>query len=435
MFIIKGFAPHAAFFNNAEHVVNPIGEISSLSNTFAKDKGLYANRQISDSIAVKTFECQENNVTKVMPNAVRDQILEIIKFVYDYTINQPGIQVDHAELVTALITQFGSVAKDINAGAIVSDGQFFVPEYVGWKQGTEATVTIWMADAAFQAQYPNYEITVISPIWSEGAPYPIDGFFRPGAEVEQMLRDMTMTEMAERMQMAKDLYPETYMSIPAFDYHDPQNVSRVVPSYWGILVYGAAGNNLDSIKDAIQDFILSNSNHSRDEWANILPDIFKRTEFMLVPNWGKMSVPDTQAEKGIYNSVMSDKEINALLKRIVTGYQATQINNYGTMTGWPWRSLAMCIVGNYENRDAKFRIDDVYPDWISVASTSPDFGRMSLRTRKWFEKIQEMVFLAETFKEFDVPPAGVTRIVRNNRLYLAASIENIHYLVLCKINF
>ncbi|MCK9234807.1 MAG: hypothetical protein M0R77_00670 [Gammaproteobacteria bacterium] len=432
MFVIKGFAPHAGLFDNNSHAVNEVGEIHTLSLTYAKDKGVYSNKQQAPNITIISFECQDEGVDTEMPIAVRDHILAVSKFVYDYTINNPGVQVDHVEILNELITAFSATAESFSAGAIRTDGTYYVPEFVSWTMKvTNANITIWFSDSAFRVQYPNYTITVVPPIEASGQ-YPLDIFFRPGAEVQALLEAITMTDTAAKIQAAKEGYPETYLRVDSFNYHDPNNSSRIIPSDWGILIYGIAGNNIDSIKDAIQDHILSNSNHTREEWAEILPDIFKRTEFVYVPVWNKLAVPDQQAVKGIYSSVLDYREVPTIIQANTVGYPVAHINNYSMVTGWPWRSLAVVSIGSNENRDAQYRINEVYPDWIAVSSTDTDFNRMTKRTRDWFTVMQQMIYLAEDFQDFDIPPNGILKVFRNGKLYLTTSIENINHLVLCK---
>lgn len=430
MYVLKGFAAHAGLEKNAPGQINAIGELSTQSMTYSREKGYYNNSNVAQGVLVVSFMSEDNKTEVEMTPAMRDEVLKITKFAYDITLTQPNIQLDTSTFLQALTAQFSGEITNITGGKIVTDGRYWMPEFLAWKsRQVDSQIKIWFANQSFAAQYDEYDFTFVSPIW------PLDDFFKRGDIVEGLLKSKTISQITAELQTAKNNHPETVIRVETYDYFDPLDTNRVVPSNWGILVYGLAGNNIDAIKEELAKWILDNSTHTRDEWAKILPDIFKKTEFMILPFWDKMAIPNKVNQVGIYSPILTGTAASARLRSFVNNYPAAHINaNYQTMT-YHYKTIGVAMVGGPENRDNKFKLDELFPDFITVSSTSIDFNRMSLRTQKFAEMLSYMIPAAEDFTEnSDIPP-GMMKMVRNGKLYLSQSFENVTYLVLVKSNF
>lgn len=427
MYVLKGFAAHAGLEKNAPGQTNNIGEISTQSLTYSREKGYYNNGTVAPGLLVISFVSEQDGTQVEMDDAMRDQILTITKFAYDITLNDPNTQKETSEFLTQLTTQFGAVASKFTGGKAVTDGRYWMPEYLSWESKlTESTIKLWFSNNAFARQYDEYDYTFVSPIW------PLDDFFKRGDIVEQMLKSKTISQITAELQAAKNNHPETVIRVDTYDYHDPIDKTRIVPSNWGILIYGLAGNNIDAIKDGLIDWILGNSTHTRDEWAEILPDIFKKTEFMLIPFWDKYAIPNRTDQTGIYSPIVSTVQVLSKLKEVVTNYPSAHINANAESMSYHFKQVSIASIGGPENRDGLFKLDDIFPDFLTVSTTSQDFNRMSVRTREFGWMLANMVVAAEEFTEYSDIPTGMMKTVRNGRLYLAQSFENITYLVLAK---
>src|SRR5690606_35431358 len=128
---------------------------------------------------------------------------------------------------------------------------------------------IWFIDRLFQVQYDDYILEFATPFDD------LDLFFSGGANVELLLNSITPNDIVNKIQTTKGSDPETFLRLETYDYHDPHNEDRIVPSHWGVLGYGIAANNIDIIKEALIRYILDNRPHSREEWTEILPELFK----------------------------------------------------------------------------------------------------------------------------------------------------------------
>lgn len=345
-----------------------------------------------------------------------------------------GAPVVADELLNYLITTYAAVAENFECGANVEGDAVDGPEWVSWSNKSIAalgtnTIKVWFSNDAFAAQYDDYEIIVIAPTPD------LNDFFKTPTEVRLALAAQTPSMTMDRIQAAKDGYPETVVRAETFDYIDPFNAANKIPATWNVLIYGLAGNNVDAISDALIAHALANSTHTRDEWLPLVPDLFRRTEFIMIPMWDQYAIPNRIVEAGIYSPAVNLKRAVALIKQVtgdVVSYPEAHIDEYGNIMSHPYKSLQILSIGSPDNRNSWFEITDVFPDIIAVASTSLDFNRMAVPTKEWLTFLNQMLITAENMSRYSSVPVGYTKIVRNDVLYIVKRYGNINYLVAAK---
>lgn len=431
-FVFKGFATHSALITNANNTVSKIGELSTQSRTYSKDIAAYQSTP-ANSISLFAFSSVKDNAYYVINPTLVDHIIEVVNAVYTKTLTTNG-PLFADQIANDLTMAFDNKATDFRVGSIVNDAGRFSPESITWKVlnntdiGNDNTVTVWLSDPAFQLQYDEYSITVVPPIT------PLDNFFdKTGLEIENMMKDLTPTVTMNRIQEAKGNYPESFLQTLMFEYIDPLNPAHIVPTYWSVLIYGQAGNNVDIIKDTLAAYVLANSTHTRDDWIKILPDLFKRTEFLMIPFWKNYSIPNRPGlETGIYSPIASIEKSMNFMKMMAASYGEAHIISHSAVMFNPFRSLSIGVVGNPENKGGKFKISDVFGDYLGVPTTHYDYGRMRQATQDWSLILAEMLQVAENMTASSAVPAGMTKTTRNGVLYLVKQFQNINYLVAAK---
>ncbi len=428
MFSLKGFASFAGFANNAIGQVSLIGELSSTSLTFAKDKGILTNINYKD-IVLTSFSSKEDDEPTPATQSQQDSLFDVVGWIYTQMLNSNTTQ-DKLVFLTAISDYFAGNISNVEFGVIINYGDNYIPEWVSWNYGEGGDFfRIWFSDASFQAQYDEYEIIVIPALEN------LDNFFLQATEVDARLGAMTTSKIVDRMQAAKENYPETVMKVETFDYIAPGNPNYKVPSRWGVLIYGNAGNNIDSIKDALTKYILDHSGHLRADWIDILPDLFKRTEFVFMPVWDNYAIPNRTLEAGIYSPLINPAYALDKFELIVTFYLLAHIKNVMDFLTYPYKSLGMVVVGGPENREGKFHLTDFYPDFIAINTASIDFNRMSPETQEFANDLATMIYLAENTDKYTILPFGYTKLVRDNIIYVVKTINNVQFLVVTKHSF
>jgi hypothetical protein len=441
MYVLKGFVTNSAFTNNAipnitgetPGSVSTIGEISTLSLTYAQQKGYYFPSTGPTDLSLITFTSALNGVPQLLTSDISDHVLTVAQTLFSYMHTTGQIMSD--TLLLYLLGQFSATANNFQCGTIISDGANWAPEWLSWTNTslTELSagneIKVWFVDVSFRNEYDGSQIVVVPPTLV------LDNFFNPSSMVATMLSAITPVMVMSAIQTAKNGCPETVVTCETFNYIDPLNSANVIPTNWYMLIYGSAGNNVDSMADALIAYILANSTHTEADWIKVLPDLFNRTEFVLVPLWDNYSIPNRTLQAGIYSPIASMTNSLALLTQVEPSYPSAHIDEYATLMSFPYKSMQIASIGSPNNKDAWYQINNVMPDVINVSSTSTDFSRMSATTQAWATMIANMLVIAETMTTDTTIPRTMTALTRNGILYLVQNYNNIDYLVAVKSNF
>ena len=440
MYLLKGFINNSKLASAAPAgTLAVIGALSEQSSTYAITKSMCFEESSPDLFFV-SFTSQDDTGTVQAPPGIAMQVLRFAAWVYAQTqaIPNPG-EISVQTLLDGLLNQFQTEAQNFTCASMVTDGTYWVPQWLQWENisdpvygslttGSGCLIRIWFTDAAFAAQYDDYTILVVPPIQK------LDDFFTTSSNVAALVAAQSYTDTIALVNAARGNNPETMIEAQTFSYIDPNNPDNTIPTNWTILLYGLAGNNIDSIANAIISFILDNSTHTQSEWETILPDIFRRTEFTLVPMWDQFAIPDRSQQRGINSPVANLSRANAMISQVAS-YGANHINSNACVQTVPYKCIALVSCGSSNNRNGAFQIVDVFPDILSVPSQSVDFNRMAVATQDFLLLLVSMLKNAETLTQFGSVPAGMTKLVRNSILYLVASYDNISYLMATQSNF
>lgn len=448
---LKGFMSYGSTPDNTRYTVAPLGELSARSATYAKDRELFTaltTGTSNTSATLSVFSSKKTDGAIVHPETqYKDTILDIGAWAYTQAVD--GIFTADPEVFRQqLLAEFSATIYAPTVGPMVQQGTMFLPEYVifyinpdsygvTWPAGvdylTKSRIKIWFADAAFQDQYDEFEIVNIPPTT------PLDDFFKLYDVIKPQVEARTIPQLMESIRTAIGDNPETLVKSIDFLYHDPLDTTQMFNTSWSFVIYGAAGDNVDAIKEQLITWILANSTHTREEWAVIFPDIFTSTEFIITPLWNQFAVPNRTLEEGVYSptALIGEASEIAQATAVGTNYTDEHVRNVMSVVGCPYKSIAFLAVGGPENRDNIKRFNAQWPDYMAVPTSSLDFNRMSPDTQAWIMLLYQLLQTAETMTEFSDLPMGLTRLKRvnaagQNVLYVTASFKNVQYLVVAK---
>lgn len=429
MYNLKGFITIATLVDNAVGVVAPLGELSTRSRTFSREIGRYTHPTAADVI-MTTFKSERSGTGLVPVDEVYiEHILRVAQWVYTRSVSG-SLNSDRNDFLTLLSAEFSDVG-DVICGNMVSDGSIWMPDYLLWKSldaPEENLIKIWFSDNAFQAQYDEYEIVVIPPVEN------VDNLFQDRASVEPLLASRTMSDWMLEVTKATDADPYTALRTVRYGWVDPYSDSdeEVLETTWMVAIYGDAGDTPDNISRAIIEYILERSNYGREEWVEVLPELFSSTEFIITPLWNQYSVPNQTLVKGIYSPVARIRDLNAIARQTCVGYPDAHIASVLEHTVFVYKSLGLLLVGGPSNRNGSYVFSEQFTDYMTVPTTSHDFNRMSPKTQNWVMLIYEMLKIAEEMTEYSEIPPGFYRMKREDVMYLTATFDDIHYLVVAK---
>lgn len=432
MYITKSFCNIDTLVSNVPGVNSTLGEITNYILTFSREIGKYA-KAAYPNLTLYTLYSKSGSgaqaVNQAMTTDQAEKCLAMSNFIATTIAGSSGqifqdVLEDQLQTFGATIGLVGVVV-----GAVTQHGAKWGPDFIRFQLGSDTSQehTIWFSSIAVKAQYTEFEIVVVPPFT------PLNNFFLPPSSVNNLLAAITQEQTFDRINVAANGNPPTNIVSRSFNYYNPQNSSQTTPTPWVCLLYGPAADNVDSIKDALDKHILANSTHTRSEWMAILPDIFKRTEFVIVPFWDHYAVePLTLHPQGVRSPVITVEELLTYVETAAVGYQEAHILANVTMSSFNYTSIGVGIIGNAENRLGKFSILDYYPDYFITSTTSVDFNRMEQATQDWVVEINTMLAHAETMTSISSVPIGYTRVVRNDMVYISKTMNNVAFLVATK---
>lgn len=430
MKIFKAFAQIGPLVDNTRNVTAPVGELSPMSRTFIKAQPTQHVGADYPNETLVGFSYKNDGVNADLEDGVAAACLKAINWTYmsartgKFTETKDSFQ-------QAFITNFGGEFDLINSGKMVPFATYYAPEYIEFcPKGLSTTIRwkIWFTDDAFYNQFDEFEILIAPPLT------PLDQFFGDYDEVTEALSLVTRSMIFEQISVLKGVFPETVLRNDVFIYQNADDKTLKADTDWSFVIYGAAGDNLDSVKEAARTYILANSSHTRDEWAEIFPDLFTSTEYIFVPLVTNYAIPNGNRRTGIYSPIPPITRMTAIAQALCKGvkYSPEHINR--VLSPYPslYRSVMCAVVGGPENRDGIDLLNERFPDLINVPTTHPDFMSMSKATRDFVLFISEMIRNAEDLTIDSGVPQGFNRIVRDGIVYLARSYDKFLYLVVSK---
>lgn len=430
MKIIQGFVTFSKFVNNVPGEISPIGELSTWSRTYSKEKGEYVNVSVPgyQLVTFKTMD-QESELAVSLTDSEVKEILEVVKEVELYGTKNTR-PYDPVDFRNSILSNFYGRISNFDMGSFVDNGTLAVPEYMTWVSTANGNnqVKVWLTDASFADQYSDFSITVIPPV--NNVQVLVGDFNIARDEIEAR----TVAMMGDIIQAKKLEHPETYVRIYTFDLHNKHDIRQKIETHWPVLIYGKAGDTIDAAKDAITEYIRMNSNAPDQVWELVLPDLFKRTEFVIVPQWHKQAVPNLTEISGLYSSMLNATEMVQFVKDNIPFYNPTFTESNVTAMAYPYKQVMLAVVNGEKNVDTKKTIQKLYPDYIPVPSTSHDFSRMTVRTREWVMFLDDLVIQAETATVLTTLPKTMRRTIRNGKLFISAVWDNVNYMVAAKSN-
>lgn len=427
MISIKAFATSNTLTDNRVGITSTVGELSSYSRTFSRDVGDFTDNRWED-IHVMLFSSKNNGVPTPLSTVYSTHMLEVSKWIYDYA-STASASITKNDFLVNLQNAFNATVNNPTCSDLINDSNFRIPEWVSWTlagQSTTNTIKVWFADHAFRRDYDEYEIVVIPPVEL------VDTLFRPVQEVQAALALRNPTRMMELVNEARNGQPDTMLHAETLTYRTPGSTSLNIDTAWYCVIYGPAGNTPDVVRNAIKQYILANTFDVEDSWKTIIPDLFRATQMYVLPMWTKLAIPSRSTLVGIYSPIVSPQTAMSRAYSALPDLITAHVDDNLEVTHHKFRSLTLVVVGNADNKDAKYKLSDYVPDYIAESSNHQDFNRMSEFTKAWTIMMEELLMLAERYTASLSLPANVRRVTRQGITYLTRRIDAVDWMVAVK---
>ena len=449
MYIVQGFLRIPQISDNSNGVTAPFGELSPTSWTFSRSIKNYSNATKAASVEFVSFKSvDETNKDTGIPPFISDTIVTMGQWIHTQSKKSaiPSNQ-QLATFVQAITTEFSNLTNTYGLPAAVTNVQVGeildtpiagqrMPDYVAFelKDNTKIfSIKFWFNDKRFALQYPYYEMVVLPPVGS------VDALNGTTADVSNLLNGITKTQIVNQITAVTRDYPATYIYSINLRWHNPNNPTSTLETEWFVVVYGQAGIDRDVVKDSIRTYIAANSGVTI--WTSIYPDLYAESEFIIIPFWSEVATINNGYDEGLYRSAVPKYRMEEIEnKQIPTSYNtvtdfAAYKRQYLVTCSTNYRSILFYALGNPNNTGGKFSLLHLYPDYMDIPTTSPDFNRLSTKTQGFAIKLNEAFHVAREYSRTKPIPTGYALSTKSNREYIGFDYDGFTFYILTLAGF
>lgn len=427
-----GFMTKSSFIRNEDNVISEFYELSPLALTFSRNRQEHqASGYPGDVLHVFHNRDAVSTINSTGPQELVNEVFEICKLVYAYFHDNYGNT--SASVIKQYINSiFQGDIYDLTLGQITETASLDLPDWISWKSMRNNTteVRIWLRNLAFENQYPVYDITVIPPFAN------LETFFGNYGNVVHLIDGISITQFSETVELAKQDHPASYTRYIEFQLVNKDNPDQKKTCVWGVIIYGRDGDNIDNIKDAIISYVLANSTRTQEAWEVIFPGIFKRTEFMFFPRWDLIAAQNVSDLSSLYRSIIGTKDAETFVKahHPETSITTTFVQDRLSIIPFDYKAICCAVLCGQTNLSNSHFLSQIFPDYLPMPTTSPDFNRMTILTRNWVLGMVDALNVAESAADFSIIRNPLRRVRRNGSLFIAFLYNNINYLIAAKSN-
>lgn len=425
----KAFVGVTTYSDNSANTVAPVGELSKLSRSFSRDIKLYPNPD-NQTILLNLFASHDDSSSDYLEPSV--EVMAEMQKIAKWVIAQGDLALAPTDLpsyIDSLTGHFVDMTGAFNVGELrtYGDGSYassvgYVTETYSWK--------LWFADDSFQAQYDEYHVETVFPVDD------IDDLHREYPHVQGLLEKATSTVMLDKIRQIEIDFPSTINKGEDYTWHDLADSATTMPISFAVVIYGKAGDNVDVIREAIVRDILAVSRYDRSAWAKVLPELFSPNEMVFIPFWEAVLDAYDPLNDDIYRSTFFPDEITNLAVHYTPNFSPSHIRSFHNAVPTLFRGIVMAATPHEPLDDKESPAFCVmYPDYILTDSLSPDFHRMSEKTRAMVNNINYLLRYAEEYNDYYVLPAGFSRTVRSNFEFITLNFDGYLYHALTKRSF
>ena len=164
MYKLQGFLRIDNQQNNTVGAISNLGELSTQSMTYSREKGIYRNTTQPGIAFVSFTSKHENNPPVVVPQNYSDHILQVCSRMITYS-SSFGDSVTSIALANDLFNNFSGLIFDLESGPLISTPNLTLPEWISWQNplynNGDNRIKIWLSDQAFRRQFDDYEIFLL----------------------------------------------------------------------------------------------------------------------------------------------------------------------------------------------------------------------------------------------------------------------------------
>lgn len=436
---IKGFFKIPRLTNNTSDAVAKFGELSPVSETFSRDPRTFESTAAANVI-LRTFRAVNDAGNRLtIPSPVSDKILLLGQWLYNrYNASTIPNQIQAALLINDIVNEFAFTSVTIgtiSAGTVASKRLPSWVRFIYVDAGVSYQIKIWLQDDAFANEYEHHTIYAIPPT-PQVDDLRLDIF---GLTAVLTSANSLASYVLRESQITQN-YPKTALINYTLTWHDLADQNRIMETTWVLVVYGNAGTDQEAIKEAIREYIATNS--SQGQWDLIYPSLYSENEFAIVPLWENLAVPETGGLQQLFSPTVTPAAMLSISRAHLPASYAPNtaagnlhLNEKLRFLPTTYRQIGCLTLGNPNNSSGISDLKQLLPDLTAIPSNVADYSRMEEDTRTFLALLSTALNEAYTANINTVLPAQFTRAVRSNRIYVSFLHLGYQFMVLARISY
>jgi hypothetical protein len=407
--MISGFFTINDYTNNTPNGVNPVGELSERSSTYARDVRSYAN-------SVGALKVFDGGGLDTSDPTVFDIICETVS---DLLVTIPGYTTAMGSLLVSITNALGSAAVGVTVGAAILnpiDSRVY-PEYVSFSVNYNQQaypVKIWLADTSFSAQYPYGHFDLITPITNLQNLY--NGFIGCKAIIDGLtpstLVNLIHNQVNYTYTGVDTLTVRVFNRLDQTDYFD----LPVAVVYNGGGIFCNSGAYLNRL---ISDLVNGGS-ITLDEWVSIIPSLIPVNRYYVLPNWKNTSVVNLAVAAPLGSPTVYLESSDSWAAKYFPDYDPSVIAAKLNYTVGVYKSLGLYILPDHDNLDGVIPWRINFFDYFVVAVGDVNVEQMTPGTQLVVVAMDRLIRFAEAYLPGATLPADFSIEMRGNYTYIYA---------------
>jgi hypothetical protein len=413
---IYGFLNINRFFNG-QAGINPVGQISPKGMTFGTSSEYSADNSNSQLIIF-----QPNLLPVVATIEWITGLATQLSGVVNYTVSQ-------SSLLNNIITALGTRFTNITIGTVVMnpvDGKGY-PTFIKFTYTTtlgSATFKVWLANTNFINEYPDGDITVVTPIIN------VSDLFNNFAACKAVVDKLTVMSIINEVATLNLPIPETGIYTNTFRVNNRANVALwfdlpVAFVYHGGTMY----NNPTSFLQAFVDYLVKNSTITLAQWETVIPSLLPTDKFYVIPAWNNVAV-SVGVDIGSPTIKVFDNPGMVIAETYFPELLPADVNGVLDYTTLQFGSYGAYIVPDISNADGRIPFRTKFNDYFLVPVNDVLINRQSVETQNAIVLLTNLVRYASDPAILVTPPSGYELEIKGSKTYLLGTVNRITFAVL-----
>lgn len=412
-----------------------LGELTVKTSSYAKEPNYYFKDNKNCSLVVFRGISETSKYEKI-PSTHSAPIIEMLNWLYEQAV---GSKVTNSsQSCLQLLKSTYTTGWNWKAvGTMVTNNDIWLPSSINFTYEVSSVVhefKIWFANSYFEVEFPYRDIYVVHPVAIES----IDNLMTMNyKQIQELLYSETTDKIEERVKelIGDNLYPYSARTTMSFNIYDLVNTPNYNKGVWTIIYYGNPTDGEEEAQEEIKKSILANSQYDETKWSPKIADLFNPLEFTIIPHFDEIGISNETVLGSTYTPVFTFKTGDRLAQKYADFYTSDEIIESLQVVPVLYKSGKMSFVGKPKNNSGKTHFLDVYPDYQLIPSTDSQSGAMSKTTTKMIFDLEELIAAAETVTPDGIPPTGIQRVTKNERLYLTKRTDNVKLTIITRYQF